>query len=115
MKLRLKKFKSVRSTNDVAIKLIKKKNPQPTLIISEKQTRGRGTMGKKWISQKGNLFISIFFQLNKKKLNFKQFAILNALLLKQIISEIVTKKIKIKWPNDLLYKKKKFVEYSKKQ
>tara|TARA_Y100000591_G_C21645846_1_gene600268 strand:- start:82 stop:645 length:564 start_codon:yes stop_codon:yes gene_type:complete len=107
MKLRLKKFKSVRSTNDVAIKLIKKKNPQPTLIISEEQTRGRGTMGKKWISQKGNLFFSIFFQLNKKKINFKQFAILNALLLKQIISEIVTKKIKIKWPNDLLYRKKK--------
>ena len=39
-------------------------------------------MGKKWISQKGNLFISIFFEINQKKINFKQFAILNAFILK---------------------------------
>ena len=57
MKIKLIKFKSVKSTNDIAIQLIKKKKTQPTLISSEKQTKGRGTMGKKWISQKGNLFI----------------------------------------------------------
>ena len=52
MKIKLIKFKSVKSTNDIAIQLIKKKKTQPTLISSEKQTKGRGTMGKKWISQK---------------------------------------------------------------
>ena len=61
MKLRLKKFKSVRSTNDVAIKLIKKKNPQPTLIISEKQTRGRGTMGKNGYHKKGTYLFQYSF------------------------------------------------------
>ena len=71
MKIRIKKFKIVKSTNDIAIKLIKKKNSKPTLIISEKQTGGRGRVGKKWISQKGNLFISIFFKLNEMKINFK--------------------------------------------
>ena len=40
---------------------------KPTLITSLKQTKGRGTMGKKWISKKGNLFISIFFEINQKK------------------------------------------------
>ena len=49
MKLRSLKFKSVKSTNDIAYKLIKKKNIKPSIIISEKQTKGRGTMGKKWI------------------------------------------------------------------
>ena len=75
MKIKLIKFKSVKSTNDIAIKLIKKNKTQPTLISSEKQTKGRGTMGKKWISQKGNLFISIFFEINQKKsiLNNLQF------------------------------------------
>ena len=77
MKIKLIKFKSVKSTNDIAIKLIKKKKTQPTLISSEKQTKGRGTMGKKWISQKGNLFISIFFEIDQKRINFKQFAILS--------------------------------------
>ena len=107
MKLKLLKFKSVKSTNDVAIKLIKKKNSKPTIILSEIQTLGRGTMGKKWISKKGNLFISIFFEMNQKKINFKHFAILNAYLLKSVISKGFSKKIKIKWPNDLLYNKKK--------
>ena len=86
MKLRLIKMKSVKSTNDTAIRLIKKNQFKPTLITSANQRKGRGTMGKKWISMKGNLFISIFFEINLKKINFKQFAILNAYLIRKIIS-----------------------------
>jgi len=107
MKIKLIKFKSVKSTNDIAIKLIRKEKVQPTLIFSETQTKGRGTMGKKWISQKGNLFISIFFEIDQKRINFKQFAILNAFLLRKLLSKFISKKVKIKWPNDLLYKKEK--------
>ena len=107
MKIKLIKFKSVKSTNDIAIKLIRKEKVHPTLIFSEIQTKGRGTMGKKWISQKGNLFISIFFEIDQKRINFKQFAILNAFLLRKLLSKFISKKIKIKWPNDLLYKKEK--------
>jgi len=86
MKLRSLKFKSVTSTNDIALMLIKRDNIKPSIILSERQTKGRGTMGKKWISKKGNLFLSIFFKLNQKKINFKQFAVLNAFLIKKIIS-----------------------------
>ena len=76
--------------------------------MSEKQTKGRGTMGKQWISQKGNLFFTIFFALNKKKnIDFKKFAVLNAYLLKNILSKRFSNKIKIKWPNDILFEKKK--------
>ena len=84
MKIRIKKFKKVKSTNDIAITLIKKNVSEPTLIIAERQTHGRGRIGKKWISKKGNLMISLFFRFEKKKINFKQFAILNAFLLKNI-------------------------------
>ena len=115
MKLRSLKFKSVKSTNDIALMLIKKDNIKPSIILSERQTKGRGTMGKKWISKKGNLFLSIFFEMSKKKLDFKKFAILNAYLLKSILTKKFSNKIKIKWPNDLLFKKKKFVEFYKRQ
>ena len=67
MKLKIIKMKRVQSTNNVALKLIKKKKIKPTLITSLIQTKGKGTMGKKWISQKGNLFISIFLKLNPKQ------------------------------------------------
>ena len=107
MKIKLLKFKKVKSTNDIAIKLIKKDLLKPTLIFSEQQTKGRGTMGKKWISSKGNLFLSILFLINSKKINYKQFALLNAYLIKRILSKFILKKINIKWPNDLLIDKKK--------
>lgn len=107
MKIKIKRFRSVKSTNDIAIKMIKKNIFEPTIIFSEQQTRGRGTMGKKWISLKGNLFVSIFFKLNHIKVNFKQFAILNALLLRDLFSKNLSKDIKVKWPNDLLYNNQK--------
>ena len=47
MKIKLLRFKRVKSTNDVALKLIKKKKSRPSMISSEIQTHGRGTMGKK--------------------------------------------------------------------
>ena len=58
--------------------------------------------------KKGNLFISIFFKFDQKKINFKQFSVLNAFLIKKIISKIISKKINIKWPNDLLFNQQKF-------
>ena len=108
MKIKIKNYKKVKSTNDVAIKLIKRNILEPTLITTEKQTNGRGRIGKKWISLKGNLFVTLFFEFDQKKINFKQFAVLNAFLLKKVISNIISKKIKIKWPNDLLFNKLKF-------
>ena len=108
MKIKIKNYKKVKSTHDVAMKLIKRNILEPTLITTEKQTNGRGRIGKKWISLKGNLFITLFFEFDNKKINFKQFAVLNALLLKKLISKIISKRIKIKWPNDLLFNKLKF-------
>ena len=107
MKIKLLKFKSVKSTNDTALRLIKSKYSKPTIVTTLSQTRGRGTMGKKWISKKGNLFFTIFFELSQKKINFKHFSILNAYLIRRIISKEFKRIINIKWPNDLLISNKK--------
>ena len=107
MKIKSIKFRSVKSTNDEAHKLIKKNLTQPTLISSDKQSRGRGTMGKRWLSIKGNLFLSIFFEINQKKIDFKEYSILNAYLIRKILSRYIKKKINIKWPNDLLIDQQK--------
>ena len=104
MRLKIIKMKKVQSTNDIALKLIKKGELKPTLITSITQTKGRGTMGKNWISQKGNLFMTIFFEINQKNIDFRQYTLLNAYLLKKIITKFTKKKINIKWPNDLLIK-----------
>ena len=107
MKIKLIQFKSVKSTNNTALRLIKKNIYKPTMVVSKKQTKGKGTMGKKWVSLSGNLFISIFFEIEKEKINFKQFAILNAFIMRKITSKLTDKNIKIKWPNDLLLNNEK--------
>ena len=72
MKLRLIKFSNVKSTNDEAIKKIRSK-VHAGIVYSYSQTKGRGTMGKKWISFSGNFFITIFFELKKICQTLKNF------------------------------------------
>ena len=107
MQIKVIKFKKVKSTNNTAIRNIKKNYKKPLLILSELQIKGKGTMGKKWISKKGNLFLSILFEFKPNRISFKQHAVLNAYLLKKIIEKYINKKVNIKWPNDLLIEKKK--------
>ena len=108
MKFEKLKFGKVTSTNDIAIKLIKKNKKKSGYIFANEQTKGRGTQGKKWISNKGNLFSSIFFPLNKNYPTFAEFSIINPLIISNVISFFCDKKdISIKWPNDVFVNKKK--------
>jgi|TARA_B100000780_G_scaffold164375_1_gene114929 BirA family biotin operon repressor/biotin-[acetyl-CoA-carboxylase] ligase len=107
MKLRIIKFKSVKSTNDEAIKLIRSDKYLLGLVSSDSQTQGRGTIGKKWISEKGNIFISIFFKVNLIKIQIENYLTINAKIIKKILNIYTKKFIKIKKPNDLLIDGKK--------
>jgi|TARA_B110000902_G_scaffold248854_1_gene306433 BirA family biotin operon repressor/biotin-[acetyl-CoA-carboxylase] ligase len=107
MKLKIVKFKNIKSTNDEAIKLIRSDKYLLGLVSTNFQTNGRGTMGKKWISCKGNIFISIFFKVNLIKIKIENYLIINAKIIKKILNEYTKKIIKIKKPNDLLIDGKK--------
>ena len=107
MKLKTFRFKKVNSTNNTAIRIIKKTNLNYGMIISENQNNGRGQYGKKWISYKGNLFISFFYSLEKIDVALKQLTKTNCLLVKKLLSFYYKKKIFLKKPNDLLIKRKK--------
>ena len=107
MKFKILKFKKVKSTNDTALRIIKKTNIKNGMIIADSQYKGRGQYGKKWISYKGNLFVSFFYCLQNIDLSIKQLTKLNCLLVKKLISIYYKKKIIYKKPNDLLIKKKK--------
>ena len=107
MKLKRFKFKRVNSTNNTAIRIIKKTNYNSGMVIAETQVNGRGQYGRKWISSKGNLFISFFNELNKTKLSINTITKINCLLVKKLLSSFTRKKILYKQPNDLLIDKKK--------
>tara|TARA_B110000444_G_scaffold161900_1_gene151285 strand:+ start:2438 stop:2995 length:558 start_codon:yes stop_codon:yes gene_type:complete len=107
MNLKKFNFKTIKSTNDLAAKIIKNTDTKSGIVIAEKQKKGRGQYGKKWVSYKGNLFVSIFFPINNIKLSLKNLTKLNCLLVKKLVSEFYKGKILIKKPNDLLINKKK--------
>ena len=108
MKFEIFKFKTVTSTNDVAINLIKEDKKKTGYVYAEMQTKGRGTQGRKWVSNKGNLFGSIFFPLKKNFPSFNEFSIINPILISEAIRHFCNKKkVNLKFPNDVFINKKK--------
>ena len=108
MKFEIFKFKNVTSTNDVAINLIKENHKNIGYVYAEIQTKGRGTQGKTWISNKGNLFGSIFFRLENNFPTFNEFSIINPIIISEVISYFCAKKkVNLKFPNDIFVNKKK--------
>ncbi|MDC0215517.1 biotin--[acetyl-CoA-carboxylase] ligase [Candidatus Pelagibacter sp.] len=107
MKIKKFNYKIVNSTNDIAINLIMKKNINNGIVLAEKQKKGRGQRGKKWISLKGNFFATVFFKLEKTNLTLKQLTKINVNIISKLISLYYNKRIVIKFPNDILINKKK--------
>ena len=107
MKFKVFKFKKVKSTNNTAIRLLKNTNIYYGMISSESQNNGRGQYGKKWVSYKGNLFVSFFYNLKNFKISLNKLTKINCLMVKKCISQYYKKKIHFKKPNDLLIQKKK--------
>ena len=107
MKFKKFKFKKVKSTNNTAIRIIKETNCDLGMVIAETQVKGKGQYGRKWISSKGNLFVSFFNELNKSNLTINAITKINCLLVKKLLSKFTRKKILFKKPNDLIVDKKK--------
>ena len=107
MKFKVFRFKKVKSTNNTALRLIKRSKFNFGMIISELQSNGRGQYGRKWISLKGNLFVSFFFTLKNIRFSLKKLTIINCLLVKQLISKYYNRNIVYKKPNDLMINKRK--------
>ena len=114
MKLKKFFFKKVKSTNNTAMRLIIS-GIKNGIISSEIQTKGKGQRGNNWISRKGNLFLTIFFQVDNN-LSLKKITNINLHIIKRIIKNLVKAKIYIKLPNDILLNNKKMllIDLSKK-
>jgi len=108
MRFEIFNYKSVTSTNDTAINLIKEKKMECGFVHADNQTKGRGTQGKEWISLSGNLFGSLFFHLKKNHPTFSEFSIINPIIISEIIKLFCKGgNITLKFPNDILVNGKK--------
>ncbi len=103
-KLKLDIYKEIDSTNEEAKRI--KITHDFHLIISEKQTKGKGRLGKKWSSpNSGNIYMTI---CTENDLSISPISLVTALICKKAINKIAKQElIMLKWPNDILLNNKK--------
>ena len=98
----------VDSTNNYAKELIKQGARDGTIIIADRQTGGRGRMGRKFESPKGaGLYFSVIL---RRKITMEQTQVITAaaaVAVAEAIENVCGAETKIKWVNDILINDKK--------
>jgi BirA family biotin operon repressor/biotin-[acetyl-CoA-carboxylase] ligase len=101
-------FEQTTSTNDVIEKLARDGVKEGVVVFAELQTKGRGRLGRKWISpaHKG-LWFSILLRPDLRPQETTQLTVASATALRRAIQSETGLKPEIKWPNDILIRGKK--------
>lgn len=99
------------STNEEAKRLAGGGASHGAVIWAKKQTAGKGRLGREWVSDEGNLFVSILLKPACALPECSQLSFVTAQsvieTLKPIIPDCGEGEIRAKWPNDILYNGKK--------
>ncbi len=95
------------STNTLAMELAADGTPEGTVVIAETQTGGKGRLGRKWISPKGNLYLSVVLRPNIPTQKAPLITLMGAVAVASAIRNACGLGAGIKWPNDILISGKK--------
>ncbi|MFC2169025.1 biotin--[acetyl-CoA-carboxylase] ligase [Acidobacteriota bacterium] len=94
------------STNDLAKELARKGAVEGTVIISQEQTKGRGTKGREWFSAPGKgLYLSII--LRPPNANISLIPLVAGLAASDAVFKSECIRALLLWPNDLVWAGKK--------
>jgi BirA family biotin operon repressor/biotin-[acetyl-CoA-carboxylase] ligase len=100
-------YSETASTNSLAMEMASKGAPEGTALIAETQTAGRGRLGRKWISPKGNLYFSVVLRPNTPTHKAPLITLMGAVAVAAAIRKTCGVQAVIKWPNDILVSGKK--------
>ena len=104
------KLDAIDSTNDFLKQLFKESDVEDyTVVMANEQTKGKGQMGAKWISEPGkNLTTSILVKdIRLSNKNIYDFNIAVAVSVIHVLKNIQIQNVTIKWPNDIMADSKK--------
>ncbi|NND87171.1 MAG: biotin--[acetyl-CoA-carboxylase] ligase [Nitrosopumilus sp.] len=100
-------FDSINSTQIQALKMASDSKNNGAVIVSEKQTGGKGRTGRKWISPKGGIWFSVILHPKFDISMTTLFPIGAALALSVALEKTLKIFPEVKWPNDVTIKGKK--------
>lgn len=99
---------TVDSTNRIAMEIGDKGALHGTVVIADCQTKGRGRLGRTWVSPPGsNIYMSIILRPVLEPKNAPILTIMASVASANALRNVTGLPIGIKWPNDLMASDKK--------
>jgi len=99
-------FEEVGSTQEVAKRLANDGAKEGAIVIAERQSNGRGRMGRGWFSPSGGVWLSVILR-PRTNLQAQRFTLLAGVAVARAVNLFYGLEAKIKWPNDILVNGKK--------
>lgn len=101
-------FTETDSTNTRAKDLAVRHAPEGSLVLSEKQTKGRGRNERNWFSpSRDGIYLSLILRPTIPPREAPVITLLTAVAVAETLLSLTRLKIAIKWPNDILVSGKK--------
>ena len=92
-------FRRVSSTMDEAARLALEGAEDGTVVLAEEQTAARGRFDRVWVTQEGNLYLSIVLRPSRQGLQY--LSIVSGVAVARAIRKTIGLRPTIKWPNDV--------------
>jgi len=101
-------YETLPSTMDEAVRLAGQGAAEGTLVCSETQTKGRGRMGREWVSPKGHgVYFSLILRPAVGLVDVAKLTLVAAVAVCSALRQVSPGDVQIKWPNDLFLNSRK--------
>lgn len=100
-------LEEVGSTNDVAARLASQGGREGCVVVADRQSLGRGRIGRRWYSPEGGLWFSVILRPEMKVSEAPRLTLTAAVAIANAIRETLGLMVEVKWPNDLLIQGRK--------
>lgn len=104
---RLIELEETASTNLDALEAARRGEPGNLWITAKRQTAGKGSRGREWVSVPGNLYASLLLKDPAEPRNLPELTFVASLAVRNALAALaaeqrVTRDFSLKWPNDVL-------------
>ena len=103
----IKLYPETESTNILAMEMASQGAAEGAVIVTETQTGGKGRLGRKWISPKGNLYFSVILRPDIPTHKAPLITLMGAVAVVSALRKQCDVQAAIKWPNDIFISGKK--------
>jgi BirA family biotin operon repressor/biotin-[acetyl-CoA-carboxylase] ligase len=101
-------FDDIGSTNDYAAELAERGCPEGTVVVADRQAKGKGQKGRKWFSPPGaGIYLSVVLRPKVRPKDAPKITLVAAVSAAETLISCAGLDIGIKWPNDIVVRGKK--------